>query len=66
MTTTKLILSLIAVAVSTVFLLFFVPFALNATDTVVNLIGVSVPLAIIIGAIAALHRTSSPKSSNKE
>jgi hypothetical protein len=56
MPTLKLVLTLVAVLVLGVPVLFFVPWALNAHDSILNTIGLAVPAAIVIGAIAVIHR----------
>lgn len=56
MTTKKLVFDLLAFAVAGTFLLFFLPYALNAADTFTNVIGLSVIIGVVIGIIAAIHR----------
>lgn len=63
MTTKRLVLDLIAFALATAFLFSFVPWALNATDTLTNVLGIGVCAFVVIGVIAFVH---SKFTSNKE
>lgn len=55
MTTKRLVIDMIAATVTIFFLLVFIPFALNATDTLTNVAGVAVIAGLVIALIAAVH-----------
>lgn len=61
MTTKKLVLDLVAFALVIAFLLFFVPFALNATDSVTNAFGAAVIIGLVIGVVAVVHKKLTQK-----
>lgn len=61
MTTRRLVLDLVAFVLVVAFLLFFVPFALNATDSMTNALGVAVIVGLVIGIIAVVHKKFTSK-----
>lgn len=68
MTTKRLIFDLIAFVLVMTFLMFFLPFALNATDTLMNVLGASVIAMLVIGFIAYVHSqfTQTKEESNED
>lgn len=68
MTTKRLVIDLIAFFAVTLFLLFFVPFALNAHDTLTNLAGVALIIGLVITGVATVHRqlTQTNEDKNEE
>ena len=68
MTTKRLVLDLIAFVLVTAFMLKFIPFALNATDSMTNALGVAVIAGLVIGLIAVTHQklTQTNEDRNEE
>lgn len=66
MTTKRLVLDLVAFALVVAFLLFFVPATLNATDTLVNVLGVSVIVGLVIGIVAVVHKKLTQTKESKD
>lgn len=63
MSTTRLIIDLIAFALIGAFLLFFVPLVLNTANTFTNVLGVAAVVGLVIGIVGAVHKKF---TSNKE
>ena len=56
MTTKKLVFVLFMFALVSMFLMFFIPFALNANNTLTNAGGVAVIVVMLIGVVVAFHK----------